>query len=427
MSVDHHAAVLDAGVAHCAVCGWVLDASSMSPWRCINGDDRRHVLHRHRVLEPLQPNGFDHPLLRWDHELLWSAMVDAHGFDLAQRVELVHWLDERLVAIGSEPFRPVRVHRSAELDALLGFTGEGGVFIADTTHEPGQSQKARHLVSALLWLLAMERIDLSRPRARLAIASCGNAAIAASTLASAVNWPIDVFVPEWAGGHIVDTLNSLGANVTRCPRLDSDPAGDPCVFRFREAVDAGAIPFSVQGPENLFALDGGRTLAWEVLDQIGDTTSAWFTQVGGGAFTTSIGFGLADADAHPRLFATQAVGCAPLMHAWAMTQSVGVDEVASRWSEAMTPWLDPTSAATGILDDETYDWHGVVHSLQRSGGDVVIASEAHIAEANRLVNDIVGITSDATATAAMAGLLAYRAHIANTEKVVVWVTGTRRS
>jgi threonine synthase len=415
------------GVAHCAVCGYEMAATSLSPWRCINGDDRHHVLHRHRAPGPLVAGNSDHPLLRWDHELLWSAMVEAHGFDAAARADLVHWLDGQLVAIGSEPFRPVRMHRSNDLDAHLGFVDGGGVFIADTTHEPGQSQKARHLVSALLWLLAMERIDPSRKRARLAIASCGNAAIAASTLARAVEWPIDVFVPEWAGGHVVDTLRSLGANVSRCPRLGSDPAGDPCVLRFREAVDAGAIPFSVQGPENLFALDGGRTLAWEVLDQIGDTASAWFTQVGGGAFTTSIGFGLSDADAHPRLFATQAAGCAPLVHAWAMAQSFGVDDVAGRWGEAMSPWLDPTSAATGILDDETYDWHGVVHSLQRSGGDVIVATEAHIAEANRLVNDIVGITSDHTATAAMAGLLAHRAHIVDTDQVVVWVTGTRRA
>ena len=32
------------------------------------------------------------------------------------------------------------------------------------------------------------------------------------------------------------------------------------MLRFREAVAAGAIPFTVQGPENALCLDGGRTL-----------------------------------------------------------------------------------------------------------------------------------------------------------------------
>ena len=42
----------------------------------------------------------------------------------------------------------------------------------------------------------------------------------------------------------------------------------------------------------------------------------------------------------------------------------------SRWAELMTPWDDPHSAADGILDDETYDWLGVLRrraSLRRSG------------------------------------------------------------
>ncbi len=37
-----------------------------------------------------------------------------------------------------------------------------------------------------------------RDRPRLAIASCGNAALAAATLARAAAWPIEVFVPDWA-------------------------------------------------------------------------------------------------------------------------------------------------------------------------------------------------------------------------------------
>ena len=71
------------------------------------------------------------------------------------------------------------------------------------------------------------------------------------------------------------------------------------MFRFREAVDAGAIPFTVQGPENALCLDGGRTIGWEMLDQcaaLGIELDRVFVQVGGGAFATCLGDGLVAAE-----------------------------------------------------------------------------------------------------------------------------------
>jgi threonine synthase len=60
----------------------------------------------------------------------------------------------------------------------------------------GGSQKARHLFTILLHLLAAERLGQLPERPPLAIASCGNAALAAATLAAAADWPIDVYVPD---------------------------------------------------------------------------------------------------------------------------------------------------------------------------------------------------------------------------------------
>ena len=80
------------------------------------------------------------------------------------------------------------------------------------------------------------------------------------------------------------------------------------MLRFREAVGAGAIPFTVQGPENALCLDGGRTIAWEMLDQsaaLGIELDRVFVQVGGGAFATCIGDGLA-ASASPARAARRA-------------------------------------------------------------------------------------------------------------------------
>ena len=51
----------------------------------------------------------------------------------------------------------------------------------------------------------------------------------------------------------------------------------------------------------------------------------------------------------------------------------------------MWPWeSEPKSIATGILDDETYDWLAVVGGMLRSGGRPVVVYEERLAEANEL-------------------------------------------
>ena len=175
-------------------------------------------------------------------------------------------------------------------------------------------------------------------------------------------WPIDVFVPTWMSDDVGDRLHALGATIHRCERLVSDPPGDPAMLRFREAVGAGAIPFTVQGPENALCLDGGRTIAWEMLDQsaaLGIELDRVFVQVGGGAFATCMGDGFA-ASASP---ARDCTPCRPrAAHRWRVA-GIGrpaLDRPEQHWGDVMTVWDDPHSLADGILDDETYDWIGVV-------------------------------------------------------------------
>src|SRR5208337_2008461 len=126
---------------------------------------------------------------------------------------------------------------------------------------------ARHLMGAILYLRVLEISGLAlgeglRSR-RLAIASCGNAALAAAVIARAANWPLDVFIPTDAEPSVVRRLHDLGATVVVCERR-SDETGDPCVHAARHEVRAGAIPFGVQGPDNGLAVEGARTLAFEM-------------------------------------------------------------------------------------------------------------------------------------------------------------------
>ena len=88
---------------------------------------------------------------------------------------------------------------------------------------------------------------------------------------------------------------------------------------------------------------------------------------------------------------------------------------------------EPRSTADGILDDETYDWLGVLDAVDGSGGSVVVfAPEAAIVEAHVLGPSATGIPASATGTAALAGLLAIHAQVADDERVAVVFSGVER-
>ncbi len=303
----------------------------------------------------------------------------------------------------------------------------------DETGNVAGSHKARHLFTALLHLRAAELLGLApwsgtSDRPRLAIASCGNAALAAATLARAAAWPIEVFVPDWADPAIVARLTDLDAVITTCERRADDPPGDPTVLRFREAVDAGAVPFSVQGPDNALCLDGGRTIGWEIseipdADVSSQAPDRVFVQVGGGAFAACVGAAFRAAGVHPIVHAVQTAGCAPLALAW--DRAGGDDRPERRWAELMTPWPGPHSIADGILDDETYDWIGVFEAMRDCGGTPVVASEELIVRAHELAS-ATGINVSPTGSAGLAGLLAIRGEVDDGERVAVIFSGVAR-
>jgi threonine synthase len=236
-----------------------------------------------------------------------------------------------------------------------------------------------------------------------------------------------VFVPTTANQQIVSLLDELHAHVIPCPRMSTDPPGDPCVHRFREAVSAGAVPFSVQGTENTWCLDGGRTIGWEMCTQVRLQFHRVFVQVGGGAFAASVAEGLRVGGGQPRLHAVQTDSCAPLDRAWHRSLALDHGDAAAHWTDCMWPWEQVgVSAADGILDDETYDWLPVLAAMARTGGLPVVANEAQVLLANEMAGLHTSIDASHTGTAGLAGLLAVRAQVGNDERVAVIFSGVRR-
>lgn len=417
----------------CAACGHLVDIATPWPWRCPNSsiNDRHHVLRLMGVHR--RPIATDHPLLLGAENLAWLSFARAHKVSQSALDRMVHEIDSAVSEASGVGFHVTPFGRADALSDELGFAGSGGVFVKDETGQVGGSHKARHLLSILLHLRVAEMAGVAPVRGRppLAIASCGNAAIAAATLACAVQWPLQVFVPVHANPVVLGRLEALGADIVLCERTSGDLPGDPCMHRFRAAVEGGAVPFSVQGPENALCLDGGRSLAWEVAAQSAlRPLDRMLVQVGGGALATCVADGFRGGPT-PTLTVTQTQACAPFDRAWRKAQQLGVSDIAFEWDQCMFPWvspdpLGPVSAASGILDDETYDWVGVVEGLARSKGESVVVAETDIVLAHRLAREHTTIAVDATGTAGLAGLIALRPLLEPTDRIGVVFSGVER-
>lgn len=397
----------------CATCGAEVPVSAINPFRCpaAPAGDNHHVLHP--VVSGPDPDLIDdeNPFVRYGRSLAWWSFAREHGMAEGRAIELT-----REVAAG---FTMTPCERSTPLSEHLG----AEVWLKSEVGQVGGSHKARHLVTILLHLRAAEDLGLAdrANRAPLAIASCGNAAIAAATLAKAADWPIKVFVPEITGG-VLDTLGDLGADITTCPRIPGQE-GDPAVHRFRAAVADGAIPFSVQGPENGLCLDGGRTIGWELREAV-PAPARVLIQVGGGAFAACVGWGLGPIY---ELDTVQTAGGAPLQRAWERAQGVPESELGAHWSRFMTPWQEPHSLADGILDDETYDWQADIEVMRASAGRPLVVSEDAVVQAWDLAR-LTGIDVSPTGSAGLAGLLPTAAgpSVSPGERVAVVFSGVFR-
>lgn len=429
----------------CAGCGRIVDPMTEFPFRCpaATSDDIDHVLARRLtpLTSPLVAGDSPNPFLRYRRHLLaWHTAIAA-GLSDNGYGEIAERLDDAIARVDGHGFRTTPLLRS---DALAHRLGHGGLalWLKDETDNISGSHKARHLMSVLLYLQVALAARLSaadglRTR-RLAIASCGNAALAAAVLARAADWPLDVFIPTDAETFIVARLKELGASIHVCPRQPGI-SGDPCMHAYRRAVQAGALPFSVQGNENGLAIEGGYTLGWELAEQLTANHAvpdSLFIQVGGGALASGITQGMAEAMALgalkslPRLFAVQTESAWPLVRAWRKfsTEDVIAGQAARHRSRYMRPWEStPHSIAHGILDDETYDWLAIVDFIARTGGDALIASETDLAAVNIAAKAVTGISVSATGSAGLAGLLAPSILSANPASAIALLTGCERN
>ena len=387
------------------------------------------------------------PFIRYRWLLDSYRKAIGRGWSDADFVSLVTRLDKAVAEVDGTGFAMTPFSRQPGLAAAASLPTDL-LWVKDETSNVGASHKARHLFGVLLHLVVDDEAD-----GELAIASCGNAAIAAAVIARAAERPLRVFIPTWADEAVVTTLENLEAKVEVSERQPGE-VGDPTVLRMMEAVAGGAVPFSVQGSITPTTLDGGRTIGWELAEQMSLARIAGkvslFVQVGGGALAASVWRGLTDGireqwiEADPVLHTVQTEAASPLNRAWrgllsaVSTQpllddddavDLAVELARDEPGRFMWAWEEVgTTSASGIIDDVTYDWLPVVEAMLRSEGQARVVGEEMVSRANRLARAHTGIEVGHTGSAGLAGLLdpSVTEFVDRGKAVVVLFTGIDR-
>jgi threonine synthase len=444
-----------ASTIRCSGCSYVAAPDEPYPFRCPRAgtDDTDHVMTRVLGLAGTRfPYGSeDNPFLRYRTLMHSLHVAMAHGISDTDYCRLVASLDASVAAVDGHGFHITPFFRSRELSESLGFSGAGGVWVKNETGNVSGSHKGRHLMGVLIHLAVMEESGLldRENRRDLAIASCGNAALAAAVVARAGGWRLTVFVPPDADPGVLHRLHKLQAKIVVCPR-ERGVLGDPAYLRLREELDRGALPFTTQGSENGLTIEGGETLGYELAIELASLPGGpdhLIIQVGGGALASSCIQALREAaelgalDRLPRIHTVQTFGAHPLERAYSRVRALlpnepGPDAVRQAMTKAaahrsvfMQAWEEePKSVATGILDDETYDWRAIVEGMLMTGGRPLVVSEDLLLDAHRLAVAETGIQVDPTGSSGLAGLLEMRrsGSIGDKERVTVLFTGIQR-
>ena len=393
-----------------------------------------------------------------------ARLVDDGTISRDDLVSVIRRLDDAVAEIDGHGFEPTPFDPQPRLRSAVGLPDGVQLWVKNETGNVSGSHKARHLFG-----VAIREAVAPTGNGAWAIASCGNAALGASVVAAAVKHDLEVFVPTWANDAVVGHMEGLGAHVVRTDR-EPGVLGDPAHHAMVAAVAEGATAFSCQGTETPAAIDGGRTIAYEMVDTLADhdipaapRLDRLFVQVGGGALGTAVVTGLArtELDSLPIVHAVQPVGNHPLVRAWdtlvaeligappeasvsgrvAAAKELGtLDDPAIREALArlsanpttyMRPWDDePASYATGILDDITYDWMQLIEAMLRSGGCPIVATETALQKAHRAAHENTDIPVCPTGAAGLGGLITLRegapGAIVDGERIAVLFTGRMR-
>ena len=349
------------------------------------------------------------PLLaRYDLESLartWSRDV------LAQR-EPTLWRYREVLPIApgrapvslGEGYTPLV--RAARLGRALGMRS---LYVKDESLNPTNSFKARGMTVAVT-----RARDLGART--LAVPSAGNAANALAAYAAAAGLSARVFMPRDVKQPFIRECELYGADVTLVDGLISD-AG-------RVAAERGAAAgwYNVSTLKEPYRVEGKKTMAYELAEQLGWQWPDWIVYPTGGgtgivgmwkAFEELEQLGWMPAGRRPRFVSVQAAGCAPIVRAF------------ETGAERAGIWPDARTVADGLRVPGAIGDFLILRALRDSRGAAVAVDDAEMIAAMRELGRLEGISAapEGGATLCAVRTLLQQGVIDRDERVVLFNTG----
>jgi threonine synthase len=212
-------------------------------------------------------------------------------------------------------------------------------------------------------------------------ASTGNTAASAAAYAARAGMRGAVIVPEGqiAIGKLAQALMH-GARVVAL-RGNFDQA--------LELVRALAAkhPIELVNSVNPYRIEGQKTAAYEVCEELGDPPDALAIPVGNAGNITAWWRGFGDSEVQPLLYGFQAAGAAPLVEGH--------------------PIEKPETVASAIRIGNPARWEEAMAAVTASRGRIAAVTDEQILDAYRLLASREGVFCEPASAASVAGLLAH--------------------
>jgi threonine synthase len=215
-------------------------------------------------------------------------------------------------------------------------------------------------------------------------ASTGNTSASAAAYAARAGIEAVVILP--AGNVALGKLAQAVRHGARIVAIDGN--FDDALRIVREiASDEVALVNSV----NPDRIQGQQTVAWEVLDALGQAPAVHCLPVGNAGNITAHWMGYTASNVAPQMWGFQAAGAAPIVHG--------------------EPVDEPDTIATAIRIGHPASWDAAVAAKDESGGRIGAVTDGQILDAYAFLGSREGIFCEPASAAGVAGLVEHAADL----------------
>src|SRR5213592_4392292 len=212
-------------------------------------------------------------------------------------------------------------------------------------------------------------------------ASTGNTAASAAAYAARAGLRGAVLVPE--GKIAIGKLAQALIHGARVIALRGN--FDDALTIVRKL--AQTHPVELVNSVNPYRIEGQKTAAFEICDELGGPPGALAIPVGNAGNITAYWKGFQQYEAAPVLYGYQAAGAAPLVHGH--------------------PIDDPETVASAIRIGNPARWEEAMQAVTASRGRIAAVTDEQILDAYRLLASREGVFCEPASAASVAGLLAH--------------------